>query len=78
MADFAEKATEVQDIMDQLAKAQAEAQAGFLLDDDELKLAQGYADALRTASVALLAINEDDLAGLTEEDLRVFQRQARA
>lgn len=75
--DLAIKATEVESIMDQLAKAQAEAQGQFLIDKDELALAQGYADALRSASVSLLAINEDDLAGLTQADLEVFQGVAK-
>lgn len=77
LTDLAIKATEVESIMDRLARAQAEAQGQFLIDSDELALAQGYADALQSASVALLAINEDDLAGLTAADLEYFQGVAR-
>ena len=77
LTDLGVKATEVEGIMNRLAAAQAEAQGQFFIDNDELALAQGYADALQSASVALLAINEDDLAALTQEDLEPFQRVAR-
>lgn len=77
LAKFNKDLDEVSSIMDTLAKAQADAQAQFLVDDDDIALAESYVSALNSAAVALNSINEEGLANQVIEDLRVFEKLAK-